>query len=345
MSLIVEPFLAFLFLVAAGFFSAAETALVTLSPQKTKHLALRNPKLAGHLTGWLTKPHELIVVILMGSTLSVVLFAAFTTSAALRVFEGFSRSRIEGVSWLAQTVLMTILGEMAPKFLARLHPERISLFALPLLAATRQIMAPFLNIVTKAIGYFMPAWVTPPVGPMLTFSMDELRLLIDESRPRNIPQADSLTMIQRALDLNNKSVQEIMTKMDTVDFLDLDAVQNQDRALDLIIENGHTRTPIRRGGEFIGYLHTHDLLSYIIDDREQKIESKIIPAHALALDMKVSELLQIFKQSGVHIGFVRNPNGGMAGIVTLEDVMEEITGEILDEYDVTQNQIDKGTAS
>src|SRR5687768_11767490 len=128
----IEPLIALAFLAASAFFSGAETALVTLSAQKTKHLALRNPKLANHLMGWLARPHELITAILIGSTISVVLFAALLTSAALKIFEDFPRASIEGISWLLQTILMLVIGEMAPKFLGRIYPERISLFALPI---------------------------------------------------------------------------------------------------------------------------------------------------------------------------------------------------------------------
>lgn len=327
----VEPLLAMFFLASSAFFSAVETALVTLSVQKTKHLAIRNPKLTHHLIGWLTRPHELITTILVGNTISVIMFAALLTSAALKIFSPYPKTYIELTSWFVQTFLMLILGEMAPKFLGRIYPERISLTALPVLEWMRRVCEPIIRVITRIIGLFIPT-ASMPTSSYLTFSMEELRLLLEESPPPNV-QKESLSMMQKALDLANKTAEQIMTRIENLDYVDLDSGASRDEMIDLIIENGHTRTPVRRNKDFIGYIHTHDLLALIVEDRGQDLASLVLAAHVLSPTMRVNELLQLFKSSSVHVGFVQKDNK-VIGLVTLEDVMEEITGEILDEYDL-----------
>ncbi len=330
-----EPLLALAFLAGSAFFSAAETALVTLSTQKTKHLALQYPKLTNHLIGWLARPHELIIVILIGSTISVILFAAFLTSFALKVFDSYTTTQIEAASWLVQTFLMLIFGEMVPKFLGRLYPEQLSLLALPWLGITRKIFAPIVRLSTKVVTVFMPSWVSTPISSYLTFSIDELRSVLEEAQPRTVPQKESLTMMQRVIDITKKSAQEIMTPIDKVDYVDLDLPVDRDDIIDLMIENGHTRTPVRKNKDFVGYIHTHDLIATIVEDRGQDFSYLVLAAHTISPTMHVSELLQLFKTTSVHLGFVRGADNAMIGLVSLEDVLEEITGEILDEYDVT----------
>jgi CBS domain containing-hemolysin-like protein len=263
------------------------------------------------------------------------MFAALLTSFALKSFYIFPATYVEGASWLVQTILMLIFGELVPKFLGRIYPEKISLFALPWLGMARSVLAPLVKMATRVITIFMPSWVAAPIGSYLTLSIDELRLLLEEAHPGSAPQKESLTMMQRAIDITKKTVDEIMTKFENMDYVDLDAPVDRDEMIDLIIENGHTRTPVRKNKDFVGYIHTHDLLSLVNEDRGQDLAYLVLAAHTLSPAMKVSELLQLFRTSSIHIGFVRAADGTVTGLVTLEDVMEEITGEILDEYDVS----------
>jgi CBS domain containing-hemolysin-like protein len=258
---------------------------------------------------------------------------------AFQIFHHLPRSQVELVGWAVQTILIVVIGEMAPKFLGRIYPETISFFALPWLARMRSLLMPVLRPAFKIMGAFSPAWSDPAVGSLFTFSMEELRQLLEEDQARGDAQKDSLTMMQKVIEINNKVVREIMVPIQNVDSIDIDSSKGRDRIIDSMIEHGHTRTPVRRNGRFIGYIHAHDLLPLVLGDRKQNLEDMVTPATMFRDDMQVSELLQVFRTSDVHIGFVKDATQAVIGIVTLEDVMEEITGEILDEYDVTQNQM------
>lgn len=331
MILFIEIGCAITLVMFSAFFSAAETALVSLSPQKAKRLALRSPNLAQAIVGWLGQPHELLTVILVGNTLTVVIFAALATTIALHIFSHVSPTQVEINAWIIQTVFMVIFGEMVPKFFARRNPEKTSLWALPVLSFLRIFMRPFLTAVTRIINAIFPSWKAPPVGQLLIFNMDELKSLLEET------PVESTNMMQRVLDINHRQTSDIMTPLARMDFVEIDPAgkpkRNRDLLIDLIVEDGHTRTPIKLGGQFIGFIHSQDLLSLMISDQDQLIEHMVRPTMNVAFNKNVVDLLEDFKKSGTHVAFVRDAKNDVIGLVTLEDVMEEITGEILDEYD------------
>jgi CBS domain containing-hemolysin-like protein len=136
-----------------------------------------------------------------------------------------------------------------------------------------------------------------------------------------------------------------MTPLAQMDVIEVDPlgkpVRSRELLLDLIIEQGHTRTPIKKWGRIVGFIHTKDLLSLILKDPGTDITALVRAAVDLKSEMRVGDLLQLFKEKGFHMGFVYNRQGQIVGMVTLEDVMEEITGEILDEYDIALPSEDK----
>ncbi len=325
-------------LLVSAFFSAAETGLVALVPQKAKRLALRSPHLANELAVWLRQPHELMTTILIGNTLVNVMFAAVGTTLAVRMFKSVPRTRVEFTAWIVETVCLVMLAEMAPKFVARAMPEKTSLLVLPWLSRLRNLLSPFLNVVSKIAGSLSPAWRASPVSSLLTFSLDELKGLLEEERPGAGVGQDSLGMMQRALDIHARRAVDIMTPLSKVDWVEIDPPgkppRDRELLMDLVVEHGHTRTPVKKQGEFIGFLHSADLLPYILHDRGGGDLTVLVrKAWNVAPDRPVSDLLHDFQSGGIHMGFVRDAAGAMIGIVTLEDVLEEITGEILDEYD------------
>jgi CBS domain containing-hemolysin-like protein len=129
-----------------------------------------------------------------------------------------------------------------------------------------------------------------------------------------------------------------MTPIAKADVIEVDPIgkppRPHDFLIDLIVEEGHTRTPVKREGRIIGYVHCNDLLPFLLTGRTGDLLQLVKPAMHVPHDRRVADLLQDFRQSGKHMGFVADAAGTVVGLVTLEDVLEEITGEILDEYDI-----------
>jgi len=333
--------LAILFFFLSGFFSAAETALVSLSPQKSKSLALRNPGIAPYIIRWLREPRDLLILIISGNTLCTVLVAAWVTSLAFQFFPFFSTSQIEIVGWILETVVLIIFAEMVPKFVARANPEGAAVFVLPWLFRLRKIFRPFRKFITAITTWVSWGNLRLPPDQTITFSSDEIKALLEERETGPAISFESLPMVERTLELQDRQAQNIMTEIKNVDLIEIDppgkSPLSRELLIDLIVENGRTRTPIKFQGKIIGFIHFDDLLPLILKDEGNDVLESVRGALDVPAARRVADLLQDFKTSSVHMGFVRNEPNEIIGIVTLEDVLEEITGEILDEYDVADS--------
>jgi putative hemolysin len=324
-------------LFVVGFFSAAETALVSLSAQKAKRLALQDPSLIAPLKGWLDRPHELLTMILVGNTLATVMFASVITGLGVAVFRTMSVSLVQWVTWGLESIVVVIIGDIAPKFFARANPEKTSLLVLPWLSRFRDLFAPFMASLSF-LGFLIPKLKSPPVGDMLAFSLEEFKNIIEETQTELGTSGDSFSMMHRVLDISDRKAVDIMTPMDKVDLIEVDppgkSRRESDLLLDLAIEGGHTRTPVKQQGEIVGFIHSNDLLPLVFKNMPSDLLKLIRKGIDIPYGRKVNELLADFRANGVHAGFVRNSTGEIIGLITLEDILEEITGEILDEYDV-----------
>jgi len=333
--LIIGLFVSLFLLGLSAFFSAAETALISLSPQKAKRLALKNPSLAQSLLAWLQNPQDLLTVILVGNTFATVLFASTFTFVSIGFLTHVSGHAVKWIAWIVETIAIVILAEMAPKFLARSNPEKMSLLILPILARVRKLFFPFLWLLSF-LKFLFPR---QDVKDVLIFSIHELKAVLEEAQVHGSGVESQLGMMQKVLEINDRTAQDIMTPLEKLDYVEIDSQgkspKDRELILDLIIEQGHTRTPIKWKGNFIGFIHSDDLLLLVLsDEKKEDMVKKVRKAMDTAADLPVNQLLQEFRTSGVYLGFVRDRNKKLIGIVTLEDVLEEITGEILDEYDI-----------
>lgn len=322
---------------ASAFFSASETALVSLSPQKAKTLALRSTRVTEALQGWLVRPQELLTLILIGNTFVNVLLGSLLTITFVHYFPSYSEVVIELMAWLIGTGAIVIVGEMMPKFIARAYPERTSLLVLPWLSAMRRAVAPALEALTRPLRFLFPQFSSTG-GSIFTFSLEELKSLLEEDSRGETNSDESIQMVQRVLDIHDRRAEAIMTPLAKVDLIEVDPAGKPTRSpaflIDLIVEEGHTRTPVKRGGKILGFIHCNDLLPFLLTGQEDHVLNLVRPAMPVPADRRVADLLNDFRQGGIHMGFVLNAEQAVVGIVTLEDVLEEITGEILDEYDV-----------
>ncbi|MCB4756700.1 MAG: hemolysin family protein [Elusimicrobia bacterium] len=327
-------------LLASAFFSLSETALVSLSAQKVKRLALHNPALAHAFIRWLNRPHELLTTILVGNTLVNILFASLVTSWVVQALHFDTPTRMKIWAWVFETFLLVIAGEMVPKLVARASPEKMSLVVLPLLSTARRFLLPLLNFVSIFSDLFFKKWKTTASSSDVTFSVQELKGLLEEVPEATDVSSDAYGMIRRILEIHDRKAESMMTPLKDVDIIEIDppgkAPRERELLLDLIVEEGHTRTPVKYQGSLIGFIHTADLLLLILKEEGKDLRSMVRKAMDVPAHRSVYDLLQDFKTSGVHAGFVRNVQNDIIGLVTLEDVLEEITGEILDEYDLTQ---------
>jgi len=323
-------------LLFSAFFSGSETALVSLSPYRLKKLIIKKRSLAGMFSYWLRSPHYILTALLIGNNVVNIALTTIATALALALLKGVDPRLVEGAVWLGLLPLVLVAGEIAPKIYSRQHPERISLLTIrPLYYLTRALQ-PLLAGFLWCIKPITRGMSLAPVKNLSLLSVEEIKRLIAESGEQGQLGQASREMMQKVLVLNERAVGQIMTPLDRMEYLDGASLHPMRAdALDTLIEIGHTRIPVCQGDprRITGYINLKDItapLTNALPDITRLIRQPLF----VRRDETVAAVLQKLKQGRTHLAVVHDAEAWACGIVTLEDILEEIVGEIIDEYDV-----------
>lgn len=237
------------------------------------------------------------------------------------------------IAFAVITVLHIVFGELAPKSLAIQRSEATSIaISIPLqffyflFRPLIWFMNGFSNLVLRAIG------ITPIHGSE-AHSSEELRLIFEQSRESGAFQDSQHVLIENVFEFNDRMVKQIMVPRTKLCALDLESTE--DKILDLVFTEGYSRIPVYREtiDNIVGILYVKDLLIVIRRNEPINLEKLIRPAYFVPETKKINRLLQHFQANHLHMAIVSDEFGGVSGIVTMEDIMEELVGEIQDEYD------------
>lgn len=310
-------------LVGSGFFSASETALSSLQVTRLEALRTRSGKLTrAGLERWASAPQDFLITILVGNNLVNVLASALATKIAYRYSENGGLAVVVGL----MTLGILVFGEITPKTLAQRHAEAISRRVAPVLYVLDLILTP----VNKVLG-LLARLLSRGDGPELPVTEEDLLFMLRLAhRHAHLPR-DSRMMIESVLRFQRAVAREVMVPrpmVTTVDTSwDLGTLQKE------IIATPHSRFPVVSGSpdNIVGVLHAKHLLrlDYGRPWTELVVQPVFIPE-----TRSLPDLLQDFRRSGQHIALVLDEFGGLSGLVTLEDVLELVVGEIEDEFDL-----------
>ncbi|MGH7481935.1 MAG: hemolysin family protein [Longimicrobiales bacterium] len=334
-----------LLVLANGFFVAAEFALVASRLTRVRAMAragIRRAKIAAHAIERLD--HYLSATQLGITLASIGLgFVGEATMAAIltQAFDGlpypFSVLAAHAVAitiaYIFITVLHIVLGELAPKSLAILHPESVSLWTAPPLALFTKVLAPFIwvlngsaNLLLRSIGMEAPHEAERVHRP------EEIEMLVAQSHEHGLLSDEPVEMIRGVFDLSETPAGEVMTPR--TDIIALGLGSTMDEAAELIISAGHSRVPVYGDSldDIRGVILARDV--WQAQRRGDRRLAALVRAVPFVPDGKpIEDLLREMQQSALHMVIVVDEFGGTAGLVTLEDVMEEIVGEIRDEHE------------
>ncbi len=330
------------FLAMSAFFSGSETALMKLSKIKIKHWMHSKPASREAWANWLSHPQELISAILVGNTLVNVFISSLTAMIATRLFHTFRDEWVQtfagGIAFLA----VVMFGEVVPKILGRRNPERISSFALgPLYSFSRFLGTP-LKKMLDLLSRLFPILKQPTPSRVSSLTLDEIRTILLDSTSLVGLGKDAQEMMKRVLDSRKTTVSQIMTPWKSVNFLVMENAlaggSKMERFIDDWVESGRTRVLVVKGHppQLIGYLYVKDILSCVAQNQiiqPALCQRWLRPIPFISPEMRVQEVLDLFR-FGSPIACVQDRSGFPLGVVTLEDVLEEFVGEILDEYDI-----------
>lgn len=335
-------FLVFL-LILSAFFSSSETALFSLSRMYRKKLENSTNISKRCITKLLKNPQQLLITILLGNTIVNVTFASLSAIIALKISAGFnliSQSVAIIIEIALATIIILIFGEIVPKVYAIQYAEKYSsLIAFPI-SFFKTILFPIVKILEWLAYIFTLGRKSGLIESEIKVTTEDIKNIVYDSSSDVVGMPkDEREMLNSAFEFSDTRVKEIMTPR--IDITAVDIEEGIEKLINTIKKSGFSRIPIYRGNidNIIGMVYSKDIiLNY--EDRK-RVKNLIRSCYFIPENMKISYLLSYFRKKKVHLAVVVDEYGGTSGIVTLEDVLEEIVGEILDETDVEKIEIKK----
>jgi putative hemolysin len=330
-----------------GFFVAAEIALVSVRRSRIDQLVEEDNPSARRVRRLLDDPGRFLAVTQLALTFTGFLasaYAAVSLADGLRDVLVQAGVGIDVASVVALLIVTTILalftivfGELVPKTLALAHPERWALVLGRPIDFLARILGPIVAALTG-----ITRWVAGLLGVQLNseaaITAEELRLIVERGGEQGVLEAEEEQMINAVIELGERRVHEVMVPRVSIAALSVKATLQE--AIDVIIADGHSRIPVYEESidEIVGILYAKDLLPYLKPDAGERpgLRKLLRPPVLVPESMTIDDLLHELQRRKVHIAIVLDEYGGTAGLVTIEDLLEEIVGEIQDEYDVEE---------
>ena len=325
---IVQFLIIIILLLLSAFFSSAETALTTVSRVRIMTLADDGNKRAKKVLAITDNKAKMLSAILIGNNI-VNLYA----SSLVTTFAG----RILGSQWIAVTtgvltLIILIFGEISPKTISTLKAEKISLAYSGIIGALMWILTPVIWIVNKISMAFLFMLGVDARQKEQSFTEDELRTIVDVSHEEGVLEHEEHEMINNVFDFGNSRARDVMIQRIDMTCASIDSTY--DEIIDIFRAEKYTRLPIYKDSidNVVGIINVKDLLLYSPGDDFHVSEILREPYYTYEFK-KTSELMEELKKTSNNITIVLDEYGSTVGMITLEDLLEEIVGEIRDEYD------------
>ena len=331
MGCIVSLVLALLLLLCSGFVSASEIAFFSLTPKDINELEREEYSSDSKILRLREESERLLATILIANNLVNVAIVMLGNYGLLKILDFGDAKWLE---FLIMTVLLTFLlllfGEVMPKIYSAQHRLSFCRKAAPVYVGLNKLFYPFSSLLVKSKA--LTERILAHEEEALT--VDELEQALELTDKREI--AEESEMLQGIIRFAEETAREIMTPR--VDLVDLEISTPFPEVLQCIVENNYSRIPVYKDSEdnIKGVLYTKDLLPHLAKPANFRWQSLIRPPYFVPETKMIDDLLRDFQQNKVHIAIVVDEFGGTSGIVTMEDILEEIVGEIEDEYDETE---------
>lgn len=324
-----------LLVMCSAFFSSMETAINSVSRARIQHMDEKGIKGCKTVLKFLDEYDKVITTLLIGNNIVNISASSIATVLCTNIFGNYGAA----ISTGALTLIILTFGEIVPKCYAKQNSERLAtkysslIYSLLILFTPLSIM--FLKITSLASKLTNSGNDTPSV------TEDELKYIIESIEEEGVLEEAESEMVQSALEFDEKTVLEIITPR--VDVVSIDVDDSIEDITNIIVSERFSRIPVYRDSidNIIGILHTRDYLEVLSRNETPDIEKLIQPAYFVYKTRKLSALLADFKRKKLHIAVVSDEYGGMMGIVTMEDLLEELVGDIWDEDEEIELQCKK----
>jgi len=314
----------------SAFFSGSETALMAISRLRLRHLAETKPVRAKLVERILKKPERLIGTILLGNNLANVAMSAIATAFAISLWGEKGIIYVTGVLTLG----LLIFAEITPKVYAKYYNERVSFFTAPLLNGIMVFSSPVVasaTYVTNKILLLLGVDVSKMKNPLMT--EDEIKTCIKMGWDEGAISAEERKMLGRVFTLNDKTVAQVMVPEEKMAIFDINT--SMEDITKTIVKTGYTRFPVKEGeaSNVIGFVHAKDVFRLMESKQSISVKKILRPPYFVPADKTIDAQLRSFQAQKLHQAVVLDAEGKVAGLITLEDILEELVGSIRDEHD------------
>lgn len=351
-SLLFELLVVFFLIFSNGVFVSFEYALIRIRDSELAPLIQKGNKKAILVSNTKVNIEKYISATQLGITLVNLLLGWFGEGVMYKIFFPFfsfiglqdkissTLTVIIGLSFI--TFSAVVLGELVPKVVAIRKALPVSFWLAPPIKLFYNVFKPFIFLLEKTGNAILKIMKIEPVSKMdKVSSEEEIRFIIDEGVKSGVIDSTEHQLIEKIFEFNDKMAKDIMVPRNNIVAIDIDSPR--DKIIETIIEQGYSRIPVYKEtiDNIIGILYSKDLIS-AAEHRDLIVLHDILRTATFVPETKrIGEILKEFQRKRIHMGIVVNEHGGVEGLVTLEDIIEEIVGEIEDEYDVESSKIQR----
>ncbi len=345
MTLLIELIAVAVLILLNGFFVAAEYGLVTVRRTRLAELAQDGDRRARQVLTITDSPPRFIAAMQLGVTLTSLAIGALGEHALAKSFDPVVATFVAVIlAYLILTFLHVVIGELVPKAVALRYSERTALAVSTPVRTFFVVFRPLIWLLQSSTELLLRSFgLHAPGASGAVHSEAELKMLVSESTERGEIEAGEQEMLYKVFDFADKEVSDVMVPRPEVVALSVDLPPEQ--ALQAVLDSPYTRYPVYRGSldEIVGVLHVRDLIEAMHERgiASVAVEDLLRPAYMVPETKDLAALLTEFRKQNQHMAIVLDEYGSMEGIVTLEDVLEEIVGEIEDEFDLPDESVER----
>ncbi len=328
---ILEFILLAVLLFFAAVTAASEISVIAASKVKLRRRSAEGSRAARMILDMLETPERFFGTILVANNIVDALIASLVTAIIIH-FAGEQNWVV-----LAATAIVSfliIVSEVAAKTFAARNPDRLSTALARPIKILINALSPVVRILEVVTNFIVNLMGSRPQGKASLVTEEEIRALIKVGEEEGVLHKEKLRMLTKVFDLSETVVKSIMKPKGEMVMLDINA--DIDGIIDMVLESGYSRLPVYKGSEdnIIGVINMKDLLILSVNKGLIVLQDILYPPAFISGSKKVIDLLKDFQKGHTHIAIVLDPKGMIEGLVTLEDILEEIVGEIEDEYDI-----------
>ena len=314
----------------SAYFSATETAFTSLNRIRIKNLANDGDRKAKDVMEISERFDSMLSTILVGNNIVNIAMSSIATVLFMELYPVYGATIATAVT----TVVVLIFGEISPKSLAKESPEKFAMFSAPILRVFMFVLAPvnwLFGLWKKLLAKLFNADGVNPI------TEDELLTIVEEAETEGGIDEDQSELIQNAIEFNELEAWDVLTPRVEIQAIELD--ESQDAIAELFMTTGFSRLPVYEDDldNIVGVLNQKDFHNYI-KGTDTPISQYVKPVIFVAGSMKIAQLLKRLQTVKTHIAIIVDEYGGTSGLVTMEDIIEELVGEIYDEHDAVATQ-------